>query len=118
MRFKIDENLPSAAAELLQAAGFDVRTVQDQELQGSSDEVIADAVRTERRVLITLDRGFGDIRAYPPSAYAGIIVLRPKQRDKEATLALLKQIIPALTKESLDGTLWIVEPDRIRFHKT
>jgi hypothetical protein len=27
-------------------------------------------------VLITLDRGMGDIRAYPPGSHAGIVVLR------------------------------------------
>jgi hypothetical protein len=34
MQFKLDENLPPAAAELLRSLGHDVSTVYDQGLQG------------------------------------------------------------------------------------
>ena len=118
MKFKIDENLPQAAAELLQSAGFETQTVRDEGLGGKPDEVIAAAVRAEDRVLVTLDRGFGDIRAYPPDTFSGIIVLRPRQRDRSSALTLLRRLIPLLSKEPLAGALWIVEPDRIRFHNS
>jgi len=34
MQFKIDENLPIEIAELLINAGYDAKTVKDQQLQG------------------------------------------------------------------------------------
>jgi len=69
-----DENLSGSGAALLRAAGHDVTTVLEQGLGGVTDPRLAAICRTERRALVTLDRGLGDIRAYPPADYHGIIV--------------------------------------------
>lgn len=118
MTFKIDENLPQDAAELLRSLGFDAATVQQENLSGAEDNVIADAIQGERRVLITLDLDFSDIRAYPPERYSGIIVLRPKAQDKFAIMALLRRLLKALEMNQPDKALWIVEPDRIRYRRS
>ncbi|MFN0170984.1 MAG: DUF5615 family PIN-like protein [Bryobacteraceae bacterium] len=66
MKFKTDENLPVEAATALRDAGFDAETVWDEALAGSDDATIAERVRREGRILITLDLDFANIRAYPP----------------------------------------------------
>ncbi len=109
MTFKVDENLPDDAASTLRREGFDAHTVRDEELQGATDELVSGAARSEGRVLITLDRDFCDIRAYPPSANAGIVVLRPVSQDKHAVLSLLRRLLLVLKRESPVGKLWIVE---------
>ena len=118
MTFKIDENLPQDAAELLRSHGFDAETVQQESLAGADDATIADAIQREHRVLITLDLDFSDIRTYPPEHYAGIIVLRPKAQDKIAIMALLRRLLKALENDKPDQALWIVEPDRIRYRQS
>ena len=35
MKFKIDENLPAEAADILKSAGFDAQTVGDENLSGA-----------------------------------------------------------------------------------
>jgi hypothetical protein len=40
MQFKIDENLPIKIAELLINAGYDAKTVNDQQLQGIKDSIL------------------------------------------------------------------------------
>lgn len=87
MRFKFDENLDVRAEAALLTAGHDVASVVGQGLGGAIDPVIAEAVLAERRILVTLDRGFADLRAYPPGTHPGIVVLRlrrqgPGQRDR------------------------------------
>lgn len=96
MTFKIDENLPRDAAELLRRHGFIAETVQEENLAGAEDDVIAGAIQREHRVLITLDLDFSDIRTNPPEHYSGIVVLRPKAQDKIAILALLRRLLKAL----------------------
>lgn len=81
MRFKIDENLPAEAAEILQGAGFVADTVGDENLSGTDDETLASTSRSEGRILVTLDLDFANIRAYPPGEHAGIIVLRVKHQN-------------------------------------
>ena len=75
MKFKVDENLPSELAELLNQAGHDAVTVNDEGLGGVDDEVLVPVCKREERALLTFDLGLADIRSYPPSQYPGLIVL-------------------------------------------
>ena len=72
MQFKIDENLHINVADYLRQQGYDAMTVNEQGLQGQSDDVIANICQQESRVLVTLDLDFADMRCYPPNRYAGI----------------------------------------------
>src|SRR5713226_9437424 len=105
MRFKIDENLPVEAAELLRQEGHDAITVLGQALGGRDDADIASVCREEDRALVTLDMDFADIRTYPPAQYAGLVVLRLRQQDKPHVLEILPRAIHLLRTERLDRRL-------------
>lgn len=113
-KFKVDENLPAETAELLAGAGHDAVTVGDQHMGGQSDSDVAAACRQEGRAIVTLDLDFGDIRAFAPSDYAGIIVLRLARLDKSFVLSVLRSLLPILEQEPLVGKLWIVEETSVR----
>ena len=117
MKFKIDENLPAEASELLAAAGHDAMTIHDQRMVGKPDPIVAAVCQTEGRALVTLDLDFSDIRAYPPGDYHGVIVLRPRTQAKPAVLGLISQIIPLLDSEPLHGQLWIVQENGLRIRE-
>ena len=76
MKFKIDENLPAEVCDLLQVAGHDSTTVQEEQLGGRPDLEIAAVCTSAEKVLITLDTDFANIRPYPPEEFCGIIVIR------------------------------------------
>jgi predicted nuclease of predicted toxin-antitoxin system len=86
-KFKLDENMPVEAAQLLAAAGHDVATVVDQGMGGQPDATVATACQVERRAIVTFDLDFADIRAYPPADYHGIIVFRLSRPTKHHLLA-------------------------------
>lgn len=114
MKLKIDENLPTDAAESFRQAGHDVQTVREEALVGKPDGDIAKAAQHEGRAIVTLDTDFGNIRSYPPAEYAGIVVLRLEHLDRHHVLAMVEAILPFLEREPLVGRLWIVEEHRIR----
>ena len=115
MRFKIDENLPVEAAQLLNAAGHEAATIHDQQMVGQPDPNVASVCLDETRTLVTLDLDFSDIRTYPPDEYHGLIVLRPRRQAKPFVLALLRRIVvPLLVRERVDGCLWIVDERGVR----
>ena len=114
LRFKLDENIPGEAVALLQDAGHDVHTALEQQLGGSPDDRLFGACQGEARVLVTLDRGFGDIRAYPPARHAGVWVLRPAIQDIGSLLGLLRDALSATSREPVSKRLWIVEPGQLR----
>lgn len=114
MKFKIDENLPGELAVDLRAAGHEADTVSDQGLAGAPDSAIMARVQSEGRTLLTLDKGIADVRVYPPDRYAGIILFRPRTSGRTATLAFVRQHLPALLKTNLSGHLFVVSEAGIR----
>ena len=114
MRFKVDENLPIEAADLLQQAGHDAVTVPGQGLGGQADPDIASICQREGRALVTLDTDFAGIRAYPPRDFPGLIVLRLKRQDKLHVLESLRHVTSVLSIEPLQCHLWIAEEGRVR----
>lgn len=117
MRFKVDENLPEELAARLQQEGYLADTVPAQGLAGQRDEQVFAHCQQEQRILVTMDRGFGDIRRYAPGSHAGIIVLRPIRQDRAAFLALMEQALPLLAGTTIAGEVWIVEWGRVRIRR-
>ena len=114
MRAKLDENLPVEAVELLRTAGWECDTVYDEGLVGADDAKVAAVCQADARVLFTLDLDFADIRAYPPSEYVGIVVLRPTEPSRRQALELVTRVLPVLSADWTEHRLWIVEPARVR----
>lgn len=114
MNFKIDENLPNELVDDLRALGHDADSVADEGLTGAPDHVILATIQSERRALLTMDKGIADVRAYPPNLYAGIVLFRPRVTGRDATLAFVRQHMPALLQADLDGHLFVVTEAGIR----
>ena len=68
MKFKVDENLPAELLSDLRAAGHEAETVPDEGVAGAPDSILLERVRSEGRVLLTMDKGIADVRNYPPGS--------------------------------------------------
>lgn len=117
MRFKLDENLPREAEALFRSKGHEPETALDEALGGRPDEELLDACRREKRILVTLDLDFADIRLYPPASHAGIWILRPALQSVKMTLSAARGALALLDKEPAEQRLWIVENDRVRIRE-
>lgn len=99
---------------MLRDCNFDADTVLEEKLGGQPDEVIAAVCQQERRILLTLDTDFCDMRRYPPQSYDGLVVLRLDRHDKLHVLSIVQRLTSLFTRENLKGRLWIVEENKLR----
>ena len=68
------------------------------------------------RTLITLDLDFASPFRFPPEGNEGIVAIRPPRPVLSAIKTTLQSVPAELTSRPSTGTLWIVEPGRIRVY--
>ena len=117
MRFKLDENIDVRAEAALSSAGHDVATVVGQDLGGATDTVIAEAVGAEGRILVTLDRGFADLRTYPPGSHPGLVVLRLRRQGLASLTAALELLAAYENLAGIGGCIVIVSDAGVRVRR-
>jgi predicted nuclease of predicted toxin-antitoxin system len=117
MKIKVDEDLPPAAAYLLQRYGHDAVTVVEQGMGGWTDSALWQALQTEKRFLVTADKGFANIKSYPPGTHSGVLLLRPDEDGIRPLLDLLHAVLTNFQVETLSGALVVASPRGLRVRR-
>ena len=108
MRFLVDESSGKALANLLKNAGYDVLFVRDI-LPATSDERILDFAESEKRVVITDDKDFGELVFRLNMPTSGVIFLRTLTTDPEKIFEMIKGIL-----DKAEGKFIVIREGRIR----
>ncbi|HXH12679.1 MAG TPA: DUF5615 family PIN-like protein [Alphaproteobacteria bacterium] len=117
VRVKVDEDLPRQIADLFVAQGHDAVTVVMQGWQGFPDEELWPRVQQENRWLVTADKGFADLRTYPPGSHAGVLLFRLDEESRRGYLELAEFALQRLDLETLAGAVVVVTRRGIRIRK-
>ncbi len=118
MRMKLDENIGQRGKALLSAAGHEVCTILEQNLQSATDSNVIEVCRLEQRCLVTLDLDFSNPIQFNPAEYSGITVLQlPKRSTPQDLIDAIVTLINALKTEVILGKLWIIQRGQIRIYQ-
>jgi len=117
MVVKLDEDLSPLNLPLFRQFGYDARTVVQQGLQGSSDEALWRRIQEDGEMLVTADKGFGDIRAFPPGSHAGIILLRAEDPRIPVYERVLSTLLSKHRLDDLSGFVVVVTETLIRIRR-
>lgn len=117
MLIKVDEDLPRAVAARLRELGHDASTVREQEMGGWPDDRLWLAVQEKEQLLVTADKGFGDIRRHPPGHHHGVVLMRPDEDGIRPLLELLDRLVEDRPLESFARTVTVVSPVGIRVRR-
>lgn len=116
-RFLIDENMPRLLAPRLQAEGYIAEDVHDVGLATRPDTEVWAYAQAHSAILLTKDKDFADIRAYPPP-HAGIVIADVPDVITVATLVqLILDGLASLVGQSLTNAVVTIAPGRVRIRR-
>lgn len=75
------------------------------------------AATAEERLAVALDRGFGDLRAYPPGSHAGIVVLRIDHHLAPAAEQAVRELLRDADLDSLAGCIAVYRGGDLRVRR-
>ena len=115
---KLDEGLSHTLMPVLTAHKYEAYTVRGQGWGGMKDRDLWPAVQAEQAFLITIDKGFGDIRRYPPGTHAGVLVLRPDNESLSEYTSLLGTVLASHSLTEFAGCVVVATPRSIRVRRS
>ena len=112
MRFLANENFPGDAVTSLRAASHDVAWIRT-DSPGASDRIVLERAVYEQRVLLTIDKDFGELAwRFGLPAQCGIVLLRVPMPSPRVVGKTIAQIL--VERSDWEGYFSVVEPGRIR----
>ena len=106
MKFIADENLGVKVPKYLKSLGFDIIWIQKIS-PGKPDAQILEIANKENRILITLDKDFGELVFKEKLATAGVIFLRLKDESVENKKKILIKLLNS--KKDFYGKFTVVK---------
>jgi len=115
LKFFVDACLPKSSARLLKRLGYDVVDAREVSLGRAKDSLIFGYAQKEGRIIVTRDKGFGNLLEYPLGSHEGIIVLRlPSTYTAIQINKVLEAFMRDVAAQRLERKLAIVEVGRYR----
>jgi predicted nuclease of predicted toxin-antitoxin system len=117
MKIRRDEDLPKAVAEMVRKQILDTVTVAEEKLSGTLDPDLWKTIQEEKRFLITGDKGFANIRHYPPGTHSGVLLLRPEEEGIPQLKLLMDEVLNLGMLDKLSGCIAVATPGRLRIRR-
>lgn len=112
MRLLLNENMPGSLVKQLREDGHDVVAVKEA-MRGAEDDAVLARAQTEARLLLTQDKGFGELAfRYGLPAECGIILFRLSGADPDADTRRIVDVLASRTDWA--GHFAVVSDDRVR----
>jgi predicted nuclease of predicted toxin-antitoxin system len=112
MRFIVDECAGPSLARWLREQGHDVFSVFDQ-TRGISDEEVLQIALESERILITIDKDFGEKVFREKRFHRGVILLRLKDERSQNKIAAMGRLLTGFATR-LSGQFVVVTDTRVR----
>ena len=112
MRFLADECCDAALVDALRSDGHDVLYAIES-LRGATDDELLARSFSERRVLLTEDKGFGELVYRLQRPTHGVVLLRFDVADRALKVPRLRYLVEQEV-ERLSGAFVVLEADKLR----
>jgi predicted nuclease of predicted toxin-antitoxin system len=112
IKFVADVNVEKPIVDYLSKQGYDIKWIPDYDC-GMFDEELLQMANEEQRVLITNDKGFGDLVIMQKMLSAGAILFRIKGQGAQEKIKLMRKLLMGY-KDKLLNHYVIISKSKIR----
>ena len=105
MDILVDEDVPPNAIHALLELGHNVKDIRQTSIQGLADTDLWNLALSERRMLITTDKGFTERR---DDNHAGILVIRLRQPNRHKICNAVLLAMKRFTSQQWPGLLVVM----------
>ncbi len=114
-KFFADECVNTDVIRGLREAEIDVLTVREARLSGADDDTVFKFAGENKRILLSFDRGFGDIFRFNIGKSYGVVIVLVEQMGKTEIVSTILTFLSVMNKAgALRGKLAILGKTRIR----
>ncbi|MBI4386522.1 MAG: DUF5615 family PIN-like protein [Elusimicrobia bacterium] len=117
MRFFIDMPLSTETTAFLRQLGHDAIHARELRMQKAPDEKIVEKARLEKRIILTMDLGFGALLAHAGTQFPSVILFRQEDERPETIHRLLSLNLPRLDQDLQAGALVTIADKKVRVHR-
>ena len=114
LRLLVDVSVGRKSEQYLNAAGHDTVCVREVNARATDKEILELAV-LEQRIVITLDKDFGELVYNSGRNHKGVLLLRLEDQTGQAKVRVLSEIFK-LHSEELEGHFSVYQNGRLRIH--
>ena len=115
MKFIIDVGVGRGVEDFLKERGFDVKAVRDVNPRSRDSEILQMAVN-EKRMIITMDKDFGDLVYHSGKRHSGILLLRLEAATGDQKVKVVERIIGNFKKE-INNRFCVFQEGRLRIKR-
>lgn len=115
MRFLVDESTGPYVAQWLRQQGHEVFSVYD-EARGMDDDKIIEKAFAEQWILVTNDKGFGEMIYREGRSHKGVVLLRFEDERPSVKITTLGRLLLHYS-DRLPGSYVVASEKRARFAK-
>ncbi len=116
MRWLADENMSRAVVKAIRALGFDVTFIAET-TPGITDEEVLALAASEQRILITEDKGFGELIFRLKLQHTGVLLVRSTSVSGQDKAKYICDVILA-HQTSLPDAFTVMTDDTVRIRRT
>ena len=92
MKFLVDVGVGKKVETWLKENGFDVLSVRDIDSRAKDSQILRWAV-DQQRIMITMDKDFGELVYNTGMHHAGVLILRLEDADSDTKVEVIKKIL-------------------------
>ena len=115
MKFLFDVGVGRKAKQFLVAQGYDVKAVRDLDPRLPDSDILEIAV-AETRLVVTMDKDFGELVYRSRRAHAGVLLLRLEAATGDEKVTVIKTLIENYADE-ISGMFAVYANGKLRIRR-